>query len=100
MFQKMAVTTGKTSPHLSRLVRELLRKNKNLRLVCLPKSSSYLNVIEECRHQGKRVLLVPEYYGKFSDMCNAVSQYYGTVRFDLELPRDANRKAEPFCRDL
>ena len=100
MFQKMAVTTGKTSPHLSRLVLELLRKNKNLGLVCLPKSSPYLNVIEECRHQEKRVLLVPEYYRKFSDMCNAVSQHYRTVRFNLELPRYANRKAEPFCRNL
>ena len=47
MFQKIAVTTGKTSPHLSRLVRELLRKNKNLWLIYLPKNSSYLNVIEE-----------------------------------------------------
>ena len=56
----------------------------------------------DCRiwHQGKRVLLVSEYYRKFSDMCNAVSQHYRTVRFNLELLRDANRKAEPFCRNL
>ena len=47
MFQKMAVTTGKASPHLSRLVRELLRKNKNLWLIYLPKNPSYLNVVEE-----------------------------------------------------
>ena len=41
-----------------------------------------------------------EYYRKFSDMCNAVSQYYRTVRFNLELLRDVNRKTELFCRDL
>ena len=99
-FGKVAVMTDRAPQHRSKLVRELLRKNKNIRIIYFPKGSPYLNVVEECWHQGKRVLLVSEYYRKFSDMCEAVSQYYRTARFNLELLKYANRKADLFCRNL
>ena len=77
----------------------MLGKNKNIRIIYFPKGSPYSNVVEECWHQGKRVLPVSEYYRKFSDMCEAVSRYR-TARFSLELLKYANRKADLFCRNL
>ena len=44
--------------------------------IYLPKGSPYLNAVEECWHQGKRILLVSEYYRTFADMCNAIITYY------------------------
>ena len=42
---------GRASPHRARLVRRLLRENKNIRIIYLPKGSSYLNAVEECWRQ-------------------------------------------------
>ena len=99
-FGKVAVITNRASPHRSRLVRKFLRANRNVRILYFPKSSPHLNVVEECWHQGKRILLVSEYYRTFSDMCRAVSTYYRTARFNLELLKYANRKTELVCRNL
>ena len=60
----------------------------------LPKGSPYLNAVEECWRQGKRRLLVSEYYRTFSDMCRAISTYYRTARFKLELIKYVNKKTE------
>ena len=99
-FGKVTVITDRASPHRSRLVRKFLRANRNVRILYFPKSSPHLNAVEECWHQGKRVLLVSEYYRTFSDMCRAVSTYYRTARFNLELLKYANRKTELVCRNL
>ena len=56
-FGKVAVMTDRAPQHRSKLVRELIRKNKNIRIIYFPKGSPYPNVVEECWHQGKRVLL-------------------------------------------
>ena len=42
---------GRASPHRAKLVRRPLRENKNIRIIYLPKGSSYLNAIEECWSQ-------------------------------------------------
>ena len=65
-----------------------------------PKDSPYLNAVEECWHQGKRILLVSEYYEMFSNLCRAVSLYYRTRRFNLELLKYANRKPKLFSKDF
>ena len=54
-------------------------------MVFLPKGSPYLNPVEACWQKGKRELLVSEYYETFAMMCAAVSGYYRTVRFNLDL---------------
>jgi len=41
--------------------------------------------VEACRRRGKRDLLILEYYGTFAAMCAAVSEYYRTTRFKLDV---------------
>ena len=62
-----------------------LREDADVRMVFLPKGSPYLNPVEACWQKGKRELLVSEYYETFAMMCAAVSGYYRTVRFNLDL---------------
>ena len=90
----------RASPHRAKAVRTLLHENKNIKIIYLPKGSPYLNAVEECWHQGKRALLVSEYYKTFLDMHSAVSQYYRTARFNLDLIKFFNRKAELFCKNF
>ena len=47
-FGKVAVVTDRVSPHRAKLVKRMLRKNKNIRIIYLPKGSPYLNAVEEC----------------------------------------------------
>ena len=99
-FGKVVAVVDRASPHRAKLVRKLLRENKNIKIIYLPKGSPYLNAVEECWHQGKRVLLVSEYYKTFTDMCSAISTYYRTARFTLDILKFANRKAALFCTNL
>ena len=99
-FGKVAAVTDRASPHRAKLVKGLLRENKNIRIIYLPKGSPYLNAVEECWHQGKRILLVSEYYRTFADMCNAIITYYRTVRFKLDIVRYASRNPKLFCKNL
>lgn len=99
-FGRVAVITDRASPHRAKRVRRLLRANKNIRIIYLPKGSPYLNAVEECWHQGKRVLLMSEYYRTFADMCNAISLYFRTARFNLDIMKYANRKAALFSKNI
>ena len=91
-FGKTVRICDRTPQHRSKMVREFLRTNKNIRIMYFPKGSPYLNAVEECWRQGKRRLLVSEYYRTFSDMCRAVSTYYRAARFRLELINYVNKK--------
>ena len=91
-FGKVAVMVDRASPHRARLVKKLLKDNRDIRIIYLPKGSPYLNAIEECWHQAKRVLLVSEYYLTLSDLWNRVSEYFRTVRYSLDIIQYANRK--------
>ena len=51
-------------------------------------------------HKGKRVLSVSEYYRTFQDMRRAVSLYYRTVGFNLDLLKFASRKYEALCKNF
>ena len=93
-FGKAVMICDRAPQHRSRLVREFLRKNKNVKIMYFPKGSPYLNAVEECWRQGKRRLLVSEYYRTFSDMRLAISVYYRTAQFNLELIKYANKKTE------
>ena len=97
---KVAAIGDRASPHRAKLVRKLLWENKNIRIIYLPKGSPYLNAVEECWRRGKQVLLVSEYYKTFTDMCSAISTYYRTARFTLDILKFANRKAALFCTNL
>ena len=45
-------------------------------------------------------MFVSEYYKTFTDMCSAISTYYRTARFTLDILKFANRKAALFCTNL
>ena len=97
---KVAVIVDRASPHRAKLVRQLLRENKNIKIMYLPKGSPFLNPVEECWHQGKRILLVSEYYRTVADLQNAISEYFRTVRFRLDLLTYVYRKPQLFCTNL
>ena len=99
-FGKVVVTTDRVPQHRSRLVKEFLRRNEDVKMIYLPRGSPYLNAMERCWHQGKRVLLVSEYYKTFQDMHRAVSLYYRTVRFKLDILKFASRKYEILCTNF
>ncbi len=88
----VAVTADRAPQHRSKMVKEFLRNNRDVKMIYLPKCSPYLNAMEECWHQEKRILLVSEYYKTFQDMHLAVSLYYRTVRFKLDLLNFTSRK--------
>ena len=93
-FGKVVMICDRAPQHRSKMVKKFLRTNKNIKIMYLPKGSPYLNAVEECWRQGKRRLLVSEYYRTFSDMCKAISTYYRTARFNLELIKYVNKKIE------
>ncbi len=98
--KRAAGTADRAPQHRSKLAREFLRNNKDVKMIYLPKDSPYPNAMEECWHQGKRVLLVSEYYKTFQDMRRAVSLYYRTVRFNPDLLKFTGRKYETLCTNF
>ena len=89
---KTVIITDRALQHRSILVREFFRTNKNISIMYFPKGPPYLNAVEECWRQVKHRLLVSKYYRTFSDMCRAVSTYYRTAWFHLELINYVNKK--------
>lgn len=94
---KVAMITDRAPPHRSKLLRKFLRRNKNVRILYFPKGSLHLNAVEMLEPRQAHALLVSEYYRTFSDMCSAVSTYYRTAQFNLELLKYANRKTKLVC---
>ena len=47
-FGKIAVITDRARPHSAKLVKDLSRENKEIKIIYLPKESPYLNAVEEC----------------------------------------------------
>ena len=56
--------------------------------------------MEECWHQGKRALLMSEYYRTLADMRNAIPLHFRTARFNLDIMKYANRKAALSSRNV
>ena len=71
------VVADRTSPHRAKMVRKLLRKNKSVRIIYLPKGSPYLNAVEECRHQGKLVRLYQNAIGRLQTYATPSSPTIG-----------------------
>ncbi len=84
-YGKIALILDRASVHKSNKVKEFLMKNPDVKLIWLPKGSPYLNMIEQCWKISKYTLLVSEYYAMFSVMHDAVSQYFRTTKFKLDI---------------
>ena len=53
-FEKIVIIVDRTSPHCAKLVKDLLRENKEIKIIYLPKGSPYLNAVEECWHRANK----------------------------------------------
>lgn len=82
---RVAILCDRASPHRTRILEEFARSCGGVEMLYIPKGSPYLNPVDECWHRGKRELLVSEYYETFAAMGSAVSQYYRTTGFRLDL---------------
>lgn len=92
-FGRTVILCDRASPHRSRAVKEYLKENPDVRIKYFPTGSPYLNPVEHCWQNGKRDLLVSEYYRTFADMVRAVSTYYRTSRFRMDVMLYLSRQA-------
>ena len=93
-FGKIVVIVDRASPHCAKLVKDLLRENKEIKIIYLPKGSPYLNAVEECWHRAKLALLVSKHYKTKHDMWHSISEYLRTVRHSLDIKKYLARKFE------
>ena len=56
-FGKIVVIADRASPRCAKSVKDLLRENKEIKIIYLPKGSPYLNAVEECWHRAKLAYL-------------------------------------------
>ena len=91
-FGKVAAVMDRASPHRAKAVKKVLRGNKDIKIIYLPKGSPYLNTVEECLLRRKQVLLVSEYHRTFVDLRNAIITHYRTVKFKLDIFKFAQRR--------
>ena len=64
----------------------LLVEHKNVvKFLVFSTNSSFLNTIEECRHQVKHTLIVFEYYEIFEDMKYSILVYFRTAWFKFSI---------------
>ena len=93
-FGKIAVIVDRTSPHCAKLVKDLLRENKEIKITYVPKGSPYLNAVEECWHRAKPALFVSKHYKTKHDMLHSISEYLRTARYSLDIKKYLARKFE------
>ena len=93
-FRKLLLFIDRAVQHRSSImVRKHLEENKDvIRVEYLPKGSSDYNAVEECWRQGKDDLLVSKYYPRFCNLKSAITNYYRTRRFKLDITKYLFRK--------
>ena len=96
-FKRVMLVLDKASAHRSKLLKQKFGKNKNIKFIYLPTASPYLNPSEQCWSKGKNKIMNSEYYESFADLRNAVSKYYRTTRFSLDVYKYINRKASEYA---
>ena len=83
-YGKIALILDRASVHKSKKVKDFLTDNPDVKLIWLPKGST-ISKHDRAVLENKHVLLVSEYYAMFTIMNNAVSQYFGTKKFKLDV---------------
>lgn len=92
-FRKLILFIDRARQHYrSIMVRKYIKQSKEvIKVVYFPKGSSEFNAVEECWRQGKYDLLVSKYYPKFEDFRHAITDYYRTRRFKLNIVKYLSR---------
>ena len=84
----------RATPHCSKITRKYVAENKDkIKLEYLPVASPEFNATEECWRQGKYNILSC-YYPTFDSLKDAISSYYRTKRFNLDIIKYLMRKIE------
>jgi transposase len=83
----------------SKRVKAYLERNSDITIVeyYLPKGSPDLSAAEECWRQGKDDLLVSKYYPRFAKLKAAITGYYRTKRFNLNIAKYLIRESTNLC---
>jgi len=86
-FRKFIVFLDRATQHRSKVVEEYFQQNiETMKVEYFPVGSSYLNAVEECWRQGKYNIL-SNYYSSFSQVKQAISNYYRKRRFNLDIKK-------------
>ncbi len=73
--------------HRSKKVKEYLQRNlNNVKIEYFPVGSPELNAVQECWIQDRGNVL-SSYYPSFSYIKTAISNYYRTMRFNLDIKK-------------
>ncbi|MFZ0513528.1 MAG: hypothetical protein WAM14_18120, partial [Candidatus Nitrosopolaris sp.] len=59
--------------------------------------SSEFSAVEECWRQGKDTLLVSKYYPRFTNLKAAITNYYRTKHFNLNIVKYLMRESADLC---
>ena len=98
-FHKLILFLDRAPQHCrSKRVKAYLEKNNDVMTVeYLPRGSSELGAVEECWRQGKDNLLVSKYYPSFTNLKAAITNYYRTKRFNLNIVKYLMRESVDLC---
>ena len=91
---KCIVFVDRATPHCSKITKRFLAENRDtIRLEYFPIGSPEFNAVEECWRQGKYNILSC-YYNTFDSLKGAISSYYRTRKFNLNIVRYLTRLIE------
>jgi transposase len=95
-FHKLILFLDRAPQHCrSKRVKAYIERNSDTMIVeYLPKGSPELSAVEQCWRQGKDDLLVSKYYPRFTNLKTAITNYYRTKRFKLDLAKYLMRVCE------
>jgi hypothetical protein len=86
-FKKFVIFLDRAAQHRSKMVvKEYFHQNmKTMKVEYFPAGSAFLNAVEECWRQGKgKGNILSNYYSSFSQVKQAISNYYRKRRFNLD----------------
>jgi len=86
-FKKFVMIVDRATQHRSKMIKEYLQRNiDTIKIEYFPVGSPEFNAVEECWRQGKHNIL-SNYYSNFSQVKQAISSYYRTRRFNLDIKK-------------
>ena len=84
-FGKIVIFVDRATPHCSKITKRFLAEHKDtIRVEYFPVGSAEFNAVEECWRQGKYNILSC-YYDTFDSLKEAISSYYRTRKFNLNI---------------
>lgn len=85
--KKFIMIVDRATQHRSKMVEEYFQQNiETIKVEYFPVGSVFLNAVEECWRQGKCNIL-SNYYSRFSQVKQAISNFYRKRRFNLDIKK-------------